>query len=383
MMADFSHKSPGVYREEIFLAPEPLLPTGVPGFVGFADGRVPAGLTPNTALAVNRKAEFVTRPDAAPGSYLADAVAGFFDNGGGRCYVVPADPSHDREAALKTALASLAPLEDLDLVCVPDAMGLRLPNGGIDSRAAVRVQSAALTHCANHGGRLAILDALPQSDAPAVLAQRQSLATGQSEPVNGALYFPWLKDQSGRLVPPAGHVAGIIARTDAAVGVFKAPANAEILGVLDIETQIDGAAQGDLNPEGVNCLRAFPGRGIRVWGARTLSRDLNWRYVNVRRLFLTVGRWIDRNMIWTPFEPGDQRLWVRIERELGAYLTGLWTAGALQGQTPEEAFYVKCDAENNPAATREVGQVIAEVGLAPLSPAEFVVVRITLPITTT
>ena len=146
--------------------------------------------------------------------------------------------------------------------------------------------------------------------------------------------------------------------------------------MLDLETGIDNSIQDQLNPEGVNCLRAFPGRGIRVWGARTLSRDPNWRYVSVRRLFLTLRRWIDLNMAWATFEPNEPRLWVRIQRELTVYLTKLLRDGALKGATPEQAFFVKCDVETNPPELREVGQVVTEIGLAPLAPAEFIVVRI-------
>jgi phage tail sheath protein FI len=177
-------------------------------------------------------------------------------------------------------------------------------------------------------------------------------------------------------------VAGIYRRSDLKTGVFKAPANEEIFSVLDLETQIDSSIQGRLNPMRINCLRAFPGRGIRVWGARTVGSARvppdhdDWLYVNVRRLFLTVRRWIDLNMGWATFEPNDSRLWVRIQRELTAFLTKLQRDGALQGATAAEAFYVKCDAENNPPELRDLGQVVIEIGLAPLSPAEFIVVRI-------
>jgi phage tail sheath protein FI len=149
-----------------------------------------------------------------------------------------------------------------------------------------------------------------------------------------------------------------------------------VLGAISLETNIDQLAQEKLNPLGVNCIRAFAGRGIRVWGARTLSRDALWRYVNVRRQFLTINRWVELNMAWAAFEPNAARLWVRIARELGNYLETLWRAGALKGDTRDEAFYVKCDEETNPAETREVGQVVTEVGLALGAPAEFVVVRI-------
>jgi hypothetical protein len=369
-----NYKTPGVYREDIFLQPEARLPTGVPGFVGFAEVGSAGETPPNSPVALHRKEEFVTQLGSRPEGYLAEAVAGFFDNGGTRCYVVRADSSSDPEIALKNAVDALAPLTDLDLVAIPDAMTLRLADKRPDAGSITRVQTHALEHCAKLGTRLAILDALP---GDVVLAQRNSITAGQTEPINGALYHPWIKIANREdAVPPCGHVAGIFARTDARAGVFKAPANEEVLGVLDLEVNIDNRVQDQLNPEGINCLRAFPGRGIRVWGARTLSRDPNWRYINIRRLFLTLGRWIDVNMPWAAFEPNTPGLWVRIQRELNTYLTGLWRAGGLKGQTPEQAFYVKCDAETNPPEVREAGQVVTEIGLAPGAPAEFIVVRI-------
>src|SRR5664280_991047 len=271
-------------------------------------------------------------------------VNGFFDNGGDHCYVMRADPAAGA-AGLQDAILGLAPLNDLDLVAAPDIMTLRSGLGGPDKESIGRVQSALLAHCAELGNRLAILDALPGSAVSDVLDQREGLVSSQLEPVRGALYYPWLLTFSPRLVPPCGHVAGIFSRTDAKAGVFKAPANEEVLSVLDLETQIDNVVQDQLNPEGINCLRAFPGRGIRVWGARTISRDPNWRYVNVQRLFMTLRRWIDMNMGWAAFEPNEQHLWIRIQRELSAYLSRLLSAGALRGATAAEAFYVKCDTE--------------------------------------
>ncbi|MDD1713559.1 MAG: phage tail sheath subtilisin-like domain-containing protein [Methanoregulaceae archaeon] len=373
-----TYKTPGVYREDVFLKPEVKLPTGVPGFVGFADVMGKGETSPNVPVSLHRKEEFATKFIGRPDSYLADAVAGFFDNGGVRCYVVRgnSDPGKSREEALLDAVEALAPLNDLDLVAIPDAMTLRMANNEPDTPAITNLQNQVLAHCARHGNRLAILDGLPGSIPEKVLSQRIDMTVGQTGPVNGALYYPWLKMVNGRFVPPCGHIAGIFSRTDAKVGVFKAPANEEVLGVLDLEINVDNQIQDLLNPEGINCLRAFSGRGIRVWGARTLSRDPNWRYINVRRIFLTLQRWIDMNMGWAAFEPNAPLLWVRIGRELTTYLGGLWQAGALKGQTAEEAFYVKCDTETNPPETREVGGVITEIGLAPNSPAEFVVVRI-------
>ena len=369
------YKSPGVFREEVVLQPSPALATGVPGFVGFADP-AEGGANVNTPVGLNRKEDgdvsFVGRSD----SYLLDAVNAFFDNGGDRCYVTRADFSTGADGLIQ-AMASLAPLEDMDLVASPDIMVLRTHLGGADHDAIARVQGALLEQCQELGNRMAILDSLPASDTQEVIAQGAALASGRLEPVHGALYYPWLVTLAGRLVPPCGHVAGIYARTDDKAGVYKAPANEEILTVLDLERVIDNSVQDQLNPVGINCLRAFPGRGIRIWGARTISTDVNYRYVNVQRLFITVRRWIDVNMGWATFEPNAPHLWVRIERELSAYLSGLVAAGALSGASDADSFYVKCDEEINPPEVREAGQVVIEIGLAPQSPAEFIIVRIT------
>lgn len=375
-----NYQTPGVYKEDVVLRSAPRLQTGVPGFIGFANSKV-AGLAGEPVL-LNRRHEFDARFESqtAPGSYLAEAVNGFFLNGGARCYVVGVsfDDHQDavsKEEALKEALQTLSPVTDLDLVAVPDAMTL-------DVKAVKRVQVEMLRHCEVNRNRLAILDALPVETVKDVIEQRQDITAGLREPVNGALYYPWLRVGTDQLIPPSGHIAGIFSRSDSKVGVFKAPANEEVLGALDVGVRkesgmtIDNQIQDQLNPEGINCLRAFPGRGIRVWGARTLSRDPDWRYVNVRRLALTLHRWIEMNMAWASFEPSTLQLWVRIKRELTAYLTELWNAGALAGGRAEQAFYVKCDAETNPAEVREAGHAVTEIGLAPSAPAEFVVVRI-------
>jgi phage tail sheath protein FI len=314
----------------------------------------------------------VNQLQGMPDKYLADAINGFFANGGSRCYVARVAAEQNGETLLtawNTALKALAPLGDLDLIALPDAVSL-------SPQQTIQVQQAALKHCAEQGDRLAILDALPGSTVESVKQQRRDIVQGQKDPINGAIYFPWLKNHQGRLIPPCGHIAGIVARSDRNRGVFKAPANEEIFDALDLQINIDAQIQDQLNPEGINCLRTFPGRGIRVWGARTLSRDPNWRYISTRRLFLTLGRWIDRNMQWATFEPNSPRLWVRIQRELSSYLEGLWREGALLGATPEQAFFVKCDAETNPPENREIGSVVTQIGLAANSPAEFIVVRL-------
>jgi len=379
---EFVNQSPGVYESEVFLPLASKLRTGVPGFVGFVralddDKRAADGAGFSKPIELHRKGEFESNFAGLLEGYLAEAVSGFFLNEGSRCYVVAVDLNKPlnadaRASALKAALDSLGGLTDLDLVTVPDAM-LRLSNEAPIDSAAVNLQRYMLGHCATYGGRMAILDAMPGQDATAVNEQRISITKGISEPINGALYYPWIKTYEGKMVPPSGHIAGIFARSDAKVGVFKAPANEEVKGALDLELLVDNIIQGPLNSQGINCVRAFPGRGIRVWGARTLSRDPNWRYVNIRRLFLTLQRWIDLNMGWANFEPNLPQLWVRITRELNSYLSELWRVGALAGQTAGEAFYVKCDHETNPS---EAGEAITEIGLAPGTPSEFIVVRV-------
>jgi uncharacterized protein len=380
---------PGVYRQEQPERSRPVLPTGVPAFVGLVqtNAPVPKG-APFTAngygpVALRRKADF---PGGAA-AYLEHAVSGFFDNGGDYCYVVgvSADASQADAAAaeLIKGLQLLSSLSDVDLIAVPDAVALgRTTSAGsitVNERAVRSLQLAMIQHCTEQATRLARLDGLPGKDALAVIeAQLKPLGVMRATPVNAALYHPWVRTSStnGEFVPPCGHVAGVIARTDALGGVFKAPANAEIQGAIDLEADLDVDSLGLLNQAGVNCLRAFPARGIRIWGARTPSVAPEWRYLNVRRLVLTIVRWIDLNMAWAAFEPNVPALWARIERELSGYLGGLWRAGALQGEAVNEAFYVRCDAELNAAASREAGQVITEIGLAPTRPAEFIVVSV-------
>ena len=171
-------------------------------------------------------------------------------------------------------------------------------------------------------------------------------------------------------------MAGIYARSDTERGVHKAPANEVVRGAIGVEKQITKSEQDILNPIGINCIRSFPGRGIRVWGARTLSSDPAWRYINVRRLFNFVEKSIQLGTQWVVFEPNDMDLWARIRRDITAFLTMVWRSGALFGATPSQAFYVKCDEETNPPEARDLGQVIIEIGIAPVKPAEFVIFRI-------
>ena len=196
-----------------------------------------------------------------------------------------------------------------------------------------------------------------------------------------ALYWPWIEvmdplTRRPMLMPPSGHIAGLWSRVDASRGVHKAPANEVVRGANGLAFQITQAEQGELNRVGINCIRAFPGRGIRVWGARTLSSDPEWRYINVRRLFNYVSESIMAGTQWGVFEPNDPTLWSKLTINIWSFLNRVYRGGALFGASPTEAFYVKCDAETNPPEVIEAGQVVCEIGIAPVKPAEFVIFRL-------
>lgn len=362
-----NYQTPGIYRQEIIPAPIAPLLTGVPLFLGYASsGPI------NTPQRLTLWPQFVAQFGAAPsGSYLADAVHGFFENEGLFCYVLRLDDADTPLHALNRALNAAAALEGIDLLCAPDLMR----TVGEPSLATVApLQRMILDHCQRLGDRFAILDALPTIDLAVVENQRRAL-TGD----DGALYYPWIWTPGAtgvlHFVPPCGHIAGAYARSDQRIGVHKAPANEEVMGVLDLRANLNNQAVGLLYSHEINCLQALPGRGIRIWGARTLSAEPEWRAINVRRVFLTINRWLQRFMEGLVLEPNDIRLWVRILRELSAYLEGLFQIGALKGRAPGEAFYVKCDSETNPPSVINAGQVVTQIGLALAAPAEFVVVR--------
>jgi phage tail sheath protein FI len=282
------------------------------------------------------------------------------------------------DVADRTGFGGLETIDEVTMVAVPDLMSAH-QRGLIDADGVKAVQLAVISHCEQMGDRVAVLDTPPDLTAQRVRVWRQDEAGYDSR--FAALYYPWLKvfdPASGQTitVPPSGHVAGVWARSDAERGVHKAPANEVIRGAIDLQTSLSKGEQDLLNPIGVNCVRAFPGRGIRIWGARTLSSDPAWRYLNVRRLFNYLEESILLGTQWVVFEPNDDRLWSSIRRNITAFLTEEWRRGALFGRTAEEAFYVKCDRDNNPQESIDIGQVICEIGVAPVKPAEFVVFRL-------
>ena len=378
--------TPGVYREDIFPQERPELLTGIPVFLGFTVNQT----TKEEELEkfkINQPQELTLFTQFSQlfgsskvDSYLYNAVLGFFENGGQICYVLPLNPNLGLESALAQGLEVIESLETIDLVCFPDLM-----RGKPDLEQVIKMQKAILNHCQNMGDRFAILDSLNASTLEEIQQQQQQLNSDY-----GALYCPWIKVVNATLVqttsdfgyiPPCGHVAGLYAHQDQTSGVHQAPANKVLEGVLNIGMNISQSEQATLNPKKsslpyVNCIRAFPGRGIRIWGAYTLSSQPKLRYITVKRLIITIGRWVERNLTDASFEANNIKLWIRIEREVSAYLQSLFVQGALKGNSPEEAFYVKCDDETNPTSVQNEGKVVTEIGISPTVPSEFIVVRL-------
>ena len=305
----------------------------------------------------------------APGNYTLSMPKQSSDE------ITPA--AFEGDVAKREGMGGLAAVDEVTMVICPDLMTFA---GNGDDTALRDLQGKMIAHCENMGDRMAILDSPPGLSPQDVFDWRMNAAGYDSK--FATLYYPWLEvmdpiSKRPLMVPPSGHVAGVWCRTDATRGVHKAPANEVTLGVNGVAFQVTGEEQGSLNQRGINCIRSFPGRGIRIWGARTLSSDPEWRYVNVRRLFNYVSESIMEGTQWAVFEPNDERLWSSLRISAGNFLARTWRQGALFGATPAEAFFVKCDAENNPPELRAAGRLIIDVGLAPIVPGEFIIVRLT------
>ena len=236
-------------------------------------------------------------------------------------------------------------------------------------------QDAILSHCEKHRFRFAVLD------SPETLEGGIDTMPKPRDSMMGAYYFPWISmydtvQDKNVFAPPSGGICGIYSRVDGSRGVHKAPANEIFRTALGLKYNLTDAEQELLNPKGINCIRDFPGRGIRVWGARTISSNPEWKYINVRRLFCMVEQALQNGTNWVVFEPNTRDLWKKITRNITAFLLNVWRSGALFGDTPEEAFYVRCDDELNPPESIDAGYVVCEIGLAPAKPAEFVVFRV-------
>jgi Bacteriophage tail sheath protein len=242
-------------------------------------------------------------------------------------------------------------------------------------------QQTMVEYCESSERRIALLDPVPGLGASGVGTWVRD-AGYPCRLGHAAFYYPWIQTREAvsgedRMVPPCGHIAGVWARNDTVRGVHIAPANIEVADVLDVECEVTGGEQDTLYPYGINCIRAFPGRGIQVWGARTLTQDHpDLKYLNVRRLLTYIVKSVEYNMQWAVFEPNNTMLWDRITRMIVAFLTDLWRRGRLAGATPELGFQVQCDEETNPPESVQLGRIVTEIRVAPLKPAEYIVLRV-------
>lgn len=257
---------------------------------------------------------------------------------------------------------------DNDVVSIMAVPGITDPN----------VQLSLVAHCENLASRFAVLD-VPRGAKKIddIVAHRELFDSNYA-----ALYHPWLQvfdsmDKRNIAIPPSGSVIGIYARSDNERGVHKAPANEVVRACVGLDCNFNKGEQDILNPKGVNLIRAFPGMGIRVWGARTASSDGSWKYINVRRLFIFIEESIKVNTNWAVFEPNDETLWVRIKRTIEVFLTGMWRNGSLAGSSTDEAFFVNVDRTTMSQDDIDNGRLICVIGVAPVKPAEFVIFRIT------
>ncbi len=261
-------------------------------------------------------------------------------------------------------LLGLEKISDISIVCAPDG----------DSA----TSNLIISHCQNLKDRFAIYQDAVDASLPSKITELRTFGDYKY----AAIYTPWITvldslTNKPKHVPPSGFIAGVYARSDQERGVHKAPANEILQGVIGVPTPIDKGTQDALNPIGVNCIRIFPGRGTLVWGARTNSANPNWKYINVRRLFIFISKSIERATQWVVFEPNNERLWADVKATITQFLKGVWRTGALMGTTPEEGFFVRCDRSTMTEDDIQNGRLVCVIGLATTKPAEFVIFRLT------
>lgn len=360
---------PGLYHQETEAAPRRKLRTGLPVFVAHV------GTLMGVSQLVLSWAQFLTFYGVDGHELLGAAVRGFFSNGGELCYVYAMRTELDPMGALDEALEKVELLDDVDLICLPDLSEATSWFAALQQR--------VVEWCDAGAERFAILDTLPGASVVDA-AQQVTQLKGRS----AAVYFPWLAvdpfassdvadsvdSRPALSAPPCGHIAGSYARNDRERGVFHSPANLLLSGLRGLNN--DGVERA-VTLRRVNELRVLPGRGVRVWGAQTIDSHDEWHHVSVRRLLLTLHRWLRRTLTEVAFEPNTPALWARVRRTVGSYLDDLYRRGALAGRSAAEAYYLRCDGTTNTPTTREGGMLIAEIGIAPVVPAEFIVVRLT------
>ena len=354
-MSRFTIKQPGIFVQNIRIQPQPI--EGVSTSTAAFLGETQFGPTTPTLVTSWLDYEKLFGGYFGEGKYLPYAVEGFFLNGGKRCYI-----SKLAGSDYSAALACLEGIDEVSIVYSPNA------------QAVPGLADALINHCERLRNRFVIFDSLKGQDVSSVSKPRASSFA--------ALYYPWIQVKeagTGRfcLVPSGGHIAGIYARTDIEKGVHKVPANELVKGAVDLEFAVNQRQQDILNPQGVNCIRAFAGRGILVWGARTLSSDPEKKYVNVQRLLIYLEQSITKGTAWSAFELNNEATWAKVKSAIENFLTQTWTAGMILGASQQEAYFVKCDRSTMTQNDIDNGRLIALIGVAPVKPAEFIIFRIT------
>lgn len=371
-----TYQAPGVYSTIVNSGNKPIESVGssTAGFLGHTS----QGPTQKPMLVTSWAQYQKLFGGFKEGGYLAHAVYGFFLNGGARAYVnnigekkegqsendvADLIRGEDKGPGHRTGLAAMKAIEDISLVSAP----------GFTSQL---VHQMLADHASECGNRVAVLDGCEDLGETQL---NEFPRIGDNK--DAALYWPWIAvydevTKAMKYVPPSGHVMGTIARVDGERGLHKAPANEVLRGAMGLKYSLTRNEQALMNPRGINIIRDLDDMGIRIYGARTLSEDKEWKYLNVRRLFQVVKASVTRGTEWVVFEPNNPQLWGNIERNIRAYLKTLFNSGALMGKTPEEAFYVKCNEATNPQENLDLGIVTIEIGIAPVKPAEFVQINI-------
>jgi len=375
LSCQMNYKSPGVYVEETpsVLKTISSLPTSHAIFIGHS------GKGAGSKKEVSSYRDYVSNfGNAADDFYLAESVSLFFQNGGKQCFVVSVG-TFDNPPSLELMMKGLKESEQLagQIISIPDAAIL----SEVDF---YKLQNALLSSCKKLKDRFAIINTYRGTGNLNQLMQQ--FRSGIKSSKYGAAYFPWLEIKNKR-VPVVGAIAGIYAKTDLNSGVWKAPANVVVTGIIGLSQKVNQSEQGTMNVDpnegkSINAIRHFTGKGNLVWGARTLAgNDNEWRYVPVRRLAILVEQSIAKGLDWVVFEPNSAELWAKVRISVENYLTELYRQGALQGTKPEDAFFVKCGLgetmTQNEIANKKL---ILEIGVAPLRPAEFIILQFSFKI---
>jgi uncharacterized protein len=353
-MSRFTIKQPGIFLQDISMQPASI--EGVSTSTAAFFGETQMGPTAPTLVTSWLDYQKLFGSYFCDGKYMPYAVEGFFGNGGQRCFVCRV-----MNGNYASALAQLESVDDVSIIYSPNA------------QAVAGLSDLLIAHCERLRNRFAILDSQKGQDPSSISKPCQSAFA--------ALYYPWIYvKESGTsktcLVPPCGHVAGIYTRVDVEVGVYRAPANQLVKGATDLEFTVTKSQQDILNPQGVNCIRNFSGRGILVWGARTLSSDSELKYVSVRRLMIYLEQSIKKGTAWTVFEPNNEKTWAKVKALVEGFLMQTWKTSALMGTKQQQAYFVQCDKTTMTQNDIDNGRLIMLIGVAAVKPAEFIILRI-------